>query len=40
MLKNDAKKVEALEASVKKYVGDVSVKIEILGAKKEEEWEL
>lgn len=40
MLKNDAKKVDALEASVKKYVGDVSVKIEILGAKKEEEWEL
>ncbi len=40
MLKNDTKKVEALENCVKKYVGEVSVKIEILGAKKEEEWEL
>ncbi len=40
MLKNDTKKVEALENCVKKYVGNVSVKIEIMGTKNEEEWEL
>ena len=40
MLKNDKKMVAVIENSVKKYVGDVAVKFELLGAKKEEEWEL
>lgn len=40
MLRNDTRKVEMVETVVKKYVGDVRVKFEVLGAKKEEEWEL
>ena len=40
MLKNDVKKVDTVENVVKKYVGDVKVKFDILGSKKEEEWEL
>lgn len=40
MLKNDTKKAEAVEAGVRKYVGDVNVKFELLGTKQEEEWEL
>ena len=40
MLKNDTKKVDTVENVVKKYVGDVKVKFDILGSKKEEEWEL
>ncbi|MBR5307840.1 MAG: DNA polymerase III subunit gamma/tau [Clostridia bacterium] len=40
MVKNDARKMESLESCIKKYVGDVNVKLEILGTKKDEEWSL
>jgi len=40
MVRNDAKKSEMIESCIKKYVGDVEVKFEVMGTKKEEEWEL
>lgn len=40
MLKNDAKKMGVIMSCVKKYVGDVTVKIQVMGSKTESEWEL
>ena len=40
MLKNDRKKTEMVEATIRKYVGDVTVRFDILGAKNEEQWDL
>lgn len=40
MLKGNSKKSGVIETCVRKYVGEVSVKFEIIGADKEEEWDL
>ncbi|MBR3995759.1 MAG: hypothetical protein IKI97_10830, partial [Clostridia bacterium] len=40
MLKGNSKKSSVIENCVRKYVGDVTVKFEIIGNDKEEEWDL